>query len=60
MQFVWILTLTCFYIVSLSDKKTLNDECHTDKYILIYVMRYLLFEVDITTEFIEQLCIVYR
>ncbi len=42
MQFVWILTLTCFYIVSSETKKTLNDECHTDKYILIYVMRYQL------------------
>jgi hypothetical protein len=42
MQFVWILTLTCFYIATSVAPKTLNDECHTDKYILIYVMRYLL------------------
>ena len=32
MQFVWILTLTCFYIVSLSDKKTLNDDVHINEY----------------------------
>ena len=46
MQFVWILTLTCFYIVRLfreKNKKRFNDECHTNtiyKYesILIYVM----------------------
>ena len=30
------------------------NDVHANKYILIYVMRYLLFEVNITTEFIEQ------
>ena len=30
------------------------NDVHANKYILIYVMRHLLFEVDVTTEFIEQ------